>query len=621
MKVKSIDLFNSECLNSEAIVNDGFMCIASDIAKLNGIESTAEGYASYFVQKVQKNHGKKELCYVDAPKKQTITSFTQKDLGVRLSISFDSITDFDINKIDELNLEYPLFTIGAVASKTIDSIFDQKANVIFRTGRKHYVNGEYYPEYELYGIKFIIHKYKAPKPSSYYYAPTPQNIILSDGTTPNDGDNIYIVVEKIPFVVDTLNRKLYSKVIIQSKKIAAKNQSEDAINLLTKEINKGFLTSINDGFEHNEPCMLFENEIPQVEFNRYGFDFSNMSEEEIIETCINCDVSVFLHGHTGTGKTQRMKALDKDLEVVDFGCTREDGFVGIIAKDVVSKDLTYYQPYWYKSLVEKCENDKDRLHILFLDELTNANKDLQKVAFEVSLEKTLTNSGFRLDLPENAVVVAAGNEANESKSASPLSAPLFSRFAHVYIDTKSEDWIRWATDRKSKRKELVYKGKKEYNQIHPAIIDYIRANGDNVLTTPYNGKTPNADPRKWELASKALYESNNPNVLRAFVGKELTAEFIKFCQMDLISLNDVLNDNWTIDDIPKDTVQRTFIVNTLTVVDDNNVEKVRDFVKLLGKEFLAKFDYEWSKNSPERVFRLYTSSDNPLVRGLRNEHK
>ena len=36
-----------------------------------------------------------------------------------------------------------------------------------------------------------------------------------------------------------------------------------------------------------------------------------------------------------------------------------------------------------------------------------------------------------------------------------------------------------------------------------------------------------------------------------------------------------------------------------------HVDKVREFVKLLGNELLAVFDYEWSKDSDERIIKLY----------------
>ncbi len=311
-----------------------------------------------------------------------------------------------------------------------------------------------------------------------------------------------------------------------------------------------------------------------------------------------------------------MLTLDRNLELIDFGCTSSDGFTGIVAKDFNSRELFLYEPYWYKSLCKKCEAEPEKLHILFLEELTNAKSDIQKVAFEVTLNKTLTNSGFRLKLPENAVVCAAGNEASESRSANSLSEPLFGRFAHVYIDTDSENWLKWALKRKKTGKELLYKKQEEIDTIHPAIIDFIRVNGDNVLRTQYDGINPNADPRKWTLASKALYKSNNPNVLRAFVGEEVTKSFIKFCKMNLITIDDVLNDRCKVESVPFDPSLRWYTTICLSTVDDENVDKVRQFVSGLGKEFLAVFDYEWSKDNDARIMKLYTQTDRQLVKRL-----
>ncbi len=77
---------------------------------------------------------------------------------------------------------------------------------------------------------------------------------------------------------------------------------------------------------------------------------------------------------------------------------------------------------------------------------------------------------------------------------------MFGRFAHVYINTDSEEWLKWALKREKDGKQLLYKGQQKIDGIHPAIVDYIRVNGDNVLKTQYDGVTPNADPRKWALA-------------------------------------------------------------------------------------------------------------------------
>ena len=42
------------------------------------------------------------------------------------------------------------------------------------------------------------------------------------------------------------------------------------------------------------------------------------------------------------------------------------------------------------------------------------------------------------------------------------------------------------------------------------------------LRTDYDGEKPNADPRKWEMASKMLKKTKKPEMLRALVGEEVT---------------------------------------------------------------------------------------------------
>ena len=617
MKIKKIGILKEKDVRDETMLDTfkvyGTSCFCSDLARLTGTNySGSTGYGEYWLDGVHTITKKKRtttnnMNYLDMQGIAHSTNRPDYKAGVRIAISFDDIEDFDLNELNNLKLVYPLTVIGGMFGQVIDNLFKTKSKLILLTGRKHDINGKLYREYEAFGLKFIKMTNKM------------QTGVLSDGTISEANNEVYLATENIPLIVDEKARIAYSSIILFGSTFDSNNRPFEESNLNTY-LNNGFLKSISDSLEHTEQKILFEDEEvitnTPVASNRYGFDFSPLSEEEIIEICINSNIAVFLHGETGVGKTERMVALDKNLELVDFGCTSSDGFTGIIAKDFNSKELFLYEPYWYKSLCEKCKNEPDKLHILFLEELTNANSDVQKVAFEVTLNKTLTNSGFRLKLPKNAVVCAAGNEASESRSANKLSAPLFGRFAHVYIDTNSQDWLKWALKRKKEDKQLIYKPQEEINKIHPAIIDYIKIKGDNVLRTPFDGQTPNADPRKWALASKALYQSNNPNVLRAFVGESITQDFIGFSQMNLISIDDVLKDKVNASEIPFDPSLRWQITMCLSAVDDENVDKVRVFVSKLGKEFLAVFDYEWSKDNDERIMKLYNQSEIQLVKSL-----
>jgi len=617
MKIKNICILGTEHVSEltriKTLKEKGLGCLASDLSRIMGIDfkiSTGEG--DYWCDGVvnrenNSNKGNKnnnpnnrrKFAHITSNNTLSAQSANRENIGVRIAVKFEDIEDFDLNKLEDLSLEYPMYAITGMTKVTIDNLFERKSKLILKTGRYYDICGIKYEEYEVFGIKFI--KYQSKR-----------NITFIDGTQLQlDRDNIgnyipqevYLCIDKIPFTIDKEVQLIYSDLILfvmildHADRLFAQNSD------LNKYLNSDFLKSINDELEHDEPKIIFGDE--KVVSNRYGFNFDQITEEEIIEICIKCNIAVFLHGPTGTGKTERMVTLDRNLELVDFGCTSSDGFTGIIAKDFNSKELFLYEPYWYKNLCKKCEEEPDLIHILFLEELTSANKDDQKVAFEVTLNKTLTNSGFRLQLPSNSVVCAAGNEASQSSVATQLSAPLFGRFAHVYIDTNSEEWLKWAVNRKKKNKKLLYEPFEERDTIHPAILEYIKLRGDSALRTPYNGVTPNADPRKWALASKALYYSNNPNILRAFIGKELTADFIKLCKTNLVTLDDVINDRCTPEDVPTDpTIMYTTIL-CLSAVDDENFDKVRDFVSKLGNEYLATFDYEWSKDNDERIVRLY----------------
>lgn len=606
MRVKKVGILNENQLignNALKTINDyGLQCFSSDLSRIMGNQYDGQGYGTYCINGTNTTNPKKEgIRYIGSDGKVSTIYSRGSQMGVRICISFDDIEDFDLENVYDLNIEYPLTAISGMVGKTIDRLFNEKSKLIIKTGRSHEIDGNSYDEYEVFGIRFIKMENKT------------DSKVLSDGTSTERNKEVYLQVEKIPFIVDEDAKVIYSTSILFSTNFA--NKGKDYTSELVKILNGNFLKSINDELEHKEPCIFFD-EPEEIRKNRYVFDFSDLTEEEIVEICINSNIAVFLHGKTGTGKTERMLTLDRNLELIDFGCTSSDGFTGIVAKDFNSKELFLYEPYWYKNLCKKCKEAPDKLHILFLEELTNAKSDIQKVAFEVTLNKTLTNSGFRLKLPENAVVCAAGNEASESRSANAMSEPLFGRFAHVYIDTDSEEWLKWALKRKKAGKELLYKKQEEIDTIHPAIVDFIRVNGDNVLRTQYNGVTPNADPRKWALASKALYKSNNPNVLRAFVGEEVTKSFIEFCKMNLITIDDVLNDRCKVESIPFDPSLRWYTTMCLSTVDDENVDKVRQFVSGLGKEFLAVFDYEWSKGNDARIMKLYTQSDRPFVKRL-----
>jgi len=223
------------------------------------------------------------------------------------------------------------------------------------------------------------------------------------------------------------------------------------------------------------------------------------------------------------------------------------------------------------------------------------------MAYNIVLDREVNG---KWQLPENCRVVAAGNSMKDSLAANQLAEPLFNRFAHTYIETDAQSWLEWATTPDKSYERMDYEDDAPEYKIHPAICAYIAWKGDSVLRTDYNGEKPNADPRKWEMASKVLSKTKQPAMLRALVGEDITYDFSKFCELQVITLDDVLEDNYTDEDLNMETSQKFATALAMSFVEDENIEKVRGFVKKLGPEIRATFDSLWINGSEERVGRI-----------------
>ena len=265
----------------------------------------------------------------------------------------------------------------------------------------------------------------------------------------------------------------------------------------------------------------------------------------------------------------------------------------------------HIKPPWLEELEKKCQEESDKIHILFLEELTNASPMMQSKAYGIALDKKVAGIW---KLPENARVVAAGNELEDSLVANEMAEPLYDRFAHVNIETTAENWLEWAVTPEEFYEKIDYKKDDRPKQkIHPAIYAYISLKGDEVLRTPYNSECPepHADPRRWKMASDMLYASNNPSTLRAIVGEDLTLDFISFCKLPMITIEDVLNENYTQKEIEEmDVGRKLATISGLVPVDSKNMPKVREFVKKLGAEMCKKFEVQWAAGDEERLEQL-----------------
>ena len=430
--------------------------------------------------------------------------------------------------------------------------------------------------------------------------------ILSNGEQYRNGDSVWVEVEPVKWLVDERE-----KMMITEKIIFAGVQFNKEGNYHTEDFDRTDIKTFMDRYLSRDlvqsrgigqQSQTITTSTTTRNENPYNLEFDEVGESDIIRGAIESNVSVFLHGKPGCGKSDRVKQLDPDFIELNLSHLDPELLDGLAGE----KDgkAVHIKPPWLEELEAKCQEESDKIHILFLEELTNASQMMQSKAYGIALDKKVAG---RWKLPENARVVAAGNELEDSLVANEIAEPLYDRFAHVNIETTAESWLKWAVTPENTYERLDYKKDEESRQkIHPAIYSYISYRGENALRTPYNRENPqpHADPRRWKMASDMLYASNNPTTLRAIVGEDLTRDFISFCMMPTITIQDVIKGNYTEQDLKMDLGRQLATVSGLVRVDDKNMPKVREFVKKLGAEMCQKFEVQWAGGDEERLEQL-----------------
>ena len=430
-----------------------------------------------------------------------------------------------------------------------------------------------YEEYEYQGKKYIRIKANSDFGGDRF--------MLSNGVKYRDGDYVWVEVSPVKWLIDDKTGILISKKGLVSG-IRFLNKSTNYKGDFSKTEMKEYLDRYMSK-ELFQTTKTKETVNEEEIINPYKLKFEQVSEEEIIKGAIESGIAVFLHGPSSEGKSARVKQIDPDCVIIYLRNATPESLNGKSVYNQTTGEMIDVKPSWLKKLEEKCEKEPDKLHIVFFDEITNALPSIQGISFNIVLDREV-NGIWKL--PENARIVAAGNDIEDSLAANQLAEPLFNRFAHVYIKTTLESWLKWASEK----------------NIHPAICSYIAYKNGETLRSKYDGKKPNADPRKWEMASKMLYKTEKPEMLRALVGEEITKEFVEFCSQRMITLEDVINENYKDIDIEElNIAEKHATIMCLLQVEKDNIEKVREFVKKLGSEYEAVFDKMWTHGDENRL--------------------
>ena len=568
-------------------------------------------YGSYWTKSTVSSN--KNVIIVDEEGYSATYSICLRDIGARVVYNLPENIEKELTKNLDTTTEhifqvkygyYPQSALNRLEQKNLDNMLKQ--------GKLQLTNNCYTADSRKDGEDdeiFAPITFKEYKLEDKRLIKAVANTALYNGfkSKYKNGDSIWVNVEPVYWLLDTKKHQMISEKVLFAGVQFADNPSFTKFEetRIYQFLNTCFARELVQGLDEKLLPIKEEASIKDTKFsNLYNFDFSKVSEEDIIKGAIQSNVSVFLHGRSSDGKSSRVKQLDPDCIIIYLRNATPDSLNGKSVYNASTGEMIDVPPTWYKKLQEKCEKEPDKLHIVFFDELTNALPSIQGMAFNIILDGEV-NGIWKL--PENARIVAAGNDLDDSLAANEMAEPLFNRFAHVYIDTTVDDWLDWAMTPDKNYEALDYQKQENSFKIHPAIYAYIAYNeaiDKYVLRTRYDGKKPNADPRKWEMASKVLYQTGKPEMLRALIGEDLTRDFIAFCTQKVLSIEDVLNENYSEEDLKMDTSKKYITIVNLSLVDEENVEVIRDFVAKLGKELLATFYLLWTRGNETRLEKI-----------------
>jgi hypothetical protein len=126
--------------------------------------------------------------------------------------------------------------------------------------------------------------------------------------------------------------------------------------------------------------------------------------------------------------------------------------------------------------------------VLFLDELNGAAPAVQAAAYQLILNRRVG----KYELPENVVVIAAGNRESDKGVTYRMPAPLANRFVHLEMRVDFESWAEWAAN----------------NRVHPDVVGYLSfAKNDLFDFDPRSPSRSFATPRSWTFVSELIDET------------------------------------------------------------------------------------------------------------------
>jgi len=245
-------------------------------------------------------------------------------------------------------------------------------------------------------------------------------------------------------------------------------------------------------------------------------DLRQLSSTEVrgaILRCFKTQRPAFLWGPPGIGKSEVVEGITKELggRMIDLrlGQMEPTDIRGIPFFNQTSTTMDWAPPI---DLPTAEDAEKYPVIVLFLDEMNSAPPSVLASAYQLILNRGIG----RYKLPDNVVIIAAGNRDGDRGVTFRMPTPLANRFVHLEMKVDFDSWFQWAIK----------------NNVHKDVVGYLNFAKQDLFD--FDPKSPSksfATPRSWSFVSDLIDEDDLDqktitNLVAGTVGEGLAIKFI-----------------------------------------------------------------------------------------------
>jgi hypothetical protein len=222
---------------------------------------------------------------------------------------------------------------------------------------------------------------------------------------------------------------------------------------------------------------------------------------------------LFLWGPPGIGKSEIVHQIGKtiDAHVIDIRLSLWDptDIKGIPYFDSTINKMVWAPP---SELPDEQMASQYKNVILFMDEMNSAAPAVQAAAYQLVLNRRVGT----YKLPDNVLIVAAGNREADKGVTYRMPAPLANRFIHLEMKVDFDDWFEWATA----------------NRIHKDVAGFLQFSKKDLYDfDPKSNSRSFATPRSWTFVSDLLADDDGDentlaDLISGGVGEGLAIKFM-----------------------------------------------------------------------------------------------